>query len=138
MKFSIDVISLKGKLFTGEADEISLPSVEGELTILANHMPFVAPLTTGEVYIKTQSGPLQYSIGKGVFSIINNNATLLIEDVLSADEISEEKADTARKQAEEIIAKGIQGAELERALYTLRRSLIDIKIAHKKRKAPIT
>ena len=68
------------------------------------------------------------------FSIANDAAMLLIEDVESADEISEEKANEAKRKAEEIIAKGVEGEAKIKAHYLLRKSLVDLKIVRRKRK----
>src|SRR3989344_6722013 len=118
MSFHLDVVSLNGKLFSDDVNAVTLPSTNGQLTVYSRHMSLIAPLTTGEVFIKTNKEDLLYTIGKGVFSIKNNLATLLIEDATSAEEISEDKANEARKHAEEIIEKGVEGPEMQKALYS--------------------
>jgi F-type H+-transporting ATPase subunit epsilon len=137
MTFHIDIVSLKGKIYSGEAKEIILPGIDGELTILGNHEALVTPLNVGEVVVSTANGVKNLSIGKGVFSINKNKAQLLIEDVTDSDEISEQKAQEAVRKAEELIKKGIPDAEQGVAHYTYRKSLIDLRIARKKRKLNI-
>ncbi len=134
MNFQISVVSLTGTIYEGEAKSVTLPSVTGQMTVFARHMPLVAPLTVGEVVLTTDKETKSYAIGKGVFSIAANKARLLIEDVASADDISEEKAAEAKKLAEDLIAKGVEGEELVSAQNMLRRSLIDLKIASKRRR----
>jgi F0F1-type ATP synthase epsilon subunit len=58
---------------------------------------------------------------------------VLVQDALSADQISEEKALDAQKKAEEIIEKGIKGGELSQAQQALRRSLVDLKIIRRRK-----
>jgi len=134
MNFQIDVLSLTGKLYSGEAEKVTIPSLTGEMTVLARHMPVVAPLVTGEVIVKTPKETLNLSIGKGVFEFSEGRARLLIEDVASADEISEERALEAKKRAEELLAKGIGEEAKHQIMYQLRKSLIDLKIARKRKK----
>ena len=134
MSFHIDIVSLKGKLYSGEVEKITVPSTEGEMTILARHMPIVAPLGVGEVIVKTPQDLLNFSIGKGVFEFSKGRARLLIEDEVSADEISEQNALVAKKHAEELLAKGIGREEKIQVTYQLRKSLIDLKIVRRKRK----
>ena len=83
MNFNFDIISPKGKLFSGDVKQVTLPSSTGELTILARHMPFVCCINIGKVEVRTEKEILKYSIGKGFFSIEGNQSTLLVEDVLS-------------------------------------------------------
>ena len=134
MNFHIDVVSLKGKIYSGEAKEAVLPSIDGEITVLANHTALVTPLDVGEVVINTTEGVKNYAIGKGIFEMNDNKANLLIEDVTSSDEISEERAREAHKKAQELIKKGVPDTEAKAANYTYRKSLIDLKIARRKRK----
>jgi F-type H+-transporting ATPase subunit epsilon len=134
MNFHIDVVSLKGKIYSGEAKEAILPTIDGEITVLANHAALVTPLDLGEVVLSTSEGVKNYSIGKGIFEINDNKANLLIEDVTSSDEISEARAQEAHRKAEELIKKGIPDIEAKTANYTYRKSLIDLKVARRKRK----
>ncbi len=134
MNFHIAVISLKGKIYEGEAKEAVLPTVDGEITVLANHAALVAPLDVGEVVLNTTEGIKNLAIGKGVFAINKNKATLLIEDVTSSDEISESRAEEAKVKAEELIKKGVPAAEKGALTYAYRRSLIDLKVARRGRK----
>jgi F-type H+-transporting ATPase subunit epsilon len=134
MNYQLEVVSVNGSVFSGEVKEVTLPGISGEITVLARHMPIVAPLTTGEVIIRTQNEAFFLSIGKGVFSYDSGIGRLLIEDVVAADEISEERALEAKKKAEELLQKGVSGEEKTTALYQLRKSLVDLKIVRRKRK----
>ena len=51
--FSFRVLSPLGTAFEGMAKSATLPTPDGEITILAHHMPLVAVLTDGEVRIDT-------------------------------------------------------------------------------------
>jgi len=134
MNFHLAIVSMEGEIFSGEVSELTLPTLEGEAVILAKHMPYVTPVTTGEVTIKTASGLTSYSIGKGVFVTSESKATLLIEDVTASNEISEIKALEAQEVARELLQKGLSGEEKLQTLYALRKSLVDLKIARKRKK----
>jgi len=132
MSFHLDIVSLTGNLFSGDVDELTVPGTEGELVILAKHMPLVTPLTLGKVEIKNLKGTTLYTIGRGMLSVADDKATLMIEDVASVQDITEEKALKAQQKAEELIKKGVTKEELKLAGLALRRSLIDLKIARKR------
>lgn len=134
MTFQLDVVSLTGSIFSGPALEVTLPGISGELTVLPRHMPVVVPLTMGEVAVRLPDRSLSFSIGKGVFSFDGKIGLLLMEDVASADEISEDRVIQARKKAEDLLAKGLSEEEKTQVVYQLRKSLIDLKIARKRKK----
>jgi len=134
MNFHIDVVSLNGQIYSGDVVKVILPSIDGEMTVLAKHMPIIAPIGLGEIVVETPDNVLNLSVGKGVFEFSQGHARLLIEDVTSADEISEENALEAKKRAEELLTKGIAGEEKLAALYNLRKSLVDLKIVRRRKK----
>lgn len=133
MNFQLDIISLEGTIYSGEAKKIKVPSIEGEMVVLARHMPVVTALTLGEVIVTTPNKNIFLSIGKGILEFSKGRARLLIEDVKNADEISEEKVLEAKRKAEELIVKGVSEEEKIKASYTLRRSLVDLKLLRKKK-----
>ncbi|KKQ86232.1 MAG: ATP synthase epsilon chain [Candidatus Woesebacteria bacterium GW2011_GWB1_38_8] len=134
MHFHIDIVSLKGTIYSGEIQKITLPSLEGDMTVLSRHMPIVAPLGVGEVLVNTPNGTLNMSIGKGVFEFSKGRARLLIEDVTSSDDISEQNALEAKKRAEELLEKGIVGEGKLQAMYALRKSFVDLKIVRRRKR----
>jgi F-type H+-transporting ATPase subunit epsilon len=107
MNYQLDVVSVNGNVFSGEVKEVTLPGISGEITVLARHMPIVAPLTTGEVIIRTQNDAFFLSIGRGVFSYDSGIGRLLIEDVVAADEISEERALEAKRKPKNCYKKAL-------------------------------
>lgn len=131
--FHADIVDPQKVLYSGDVVEITLPGIDGEFGVLGEHMDMVTPLTVGEIEVKTKDGHLSFAIGKGVFSMEDNKAMVLVQDALSADEISEERANDAKKKAEEIIVRGVSGEQLNAARQALRRSLVDLKIVRKRR-----
>lgn len=138
MGLHLDIITPDKKIFSGEVVKIVLPSQEGQITVLPKHMPLVTALEVGEVIVQAPKETMNFSIGKGIFSINDNNASLLIEDVLASEEISEEKAIEAKKLAEELIKKGIGPEEKKAAIHSLRKSLVDLKLVRKKKRKILT
>ena len=135
MSFHLQVLSPLKKIFDGDVEEVMLPSTSGDIAVLPRHMPVVTPLTFGEVTIKKSGGGSDiYTIGKGLFFVDNNDASLLIEDARSSDELSEMEVDEARKKAQELIAKGVTPEERLQGTYLLRRSLVDLKLIKKRQK----
>ena len=136
--FPLEIIDSQKSIFKGAAEKVTLPSIDGEVTVLADHMPLVTPLTLGEIIYKPEnSDPISLSIGKGIVSVDGKTVSVLVEDTKHSDEINEEEALKAKKRAEELLEKGVTDYEKQKALNTIRRSLIDVKIARKVRRKPL-
>jgi F0F1-type ATP synthase epsilon subunit len=63
--FSFRVISPLGTAFQGDARSVTLPTRDGEITVLANHMPLVAVLTDGELRIDTGEKVISVAVAGG-------------------------------------------------------------------------
>lgn len=137
MSFKLSIIDTERLIYEGEAKRLTIPALDGVMTVLPEHMPIVTPIRMGEVVVETPEKDLTLTIGKGIFSMKENHATLLIEDATYAEEISEASAEEAKKKAQEIIQKGIQGPDLEAALESVRRSTLDLKVARRRKPSMI-
>ncbi len=47
--FNVEIISPDGPLYEGQVSQVVLPSTEGDIGILANHIPMIATLMAGDV-----------------------------------------------------------------------------------------
>ena len=76
----VTIAKVSEKLFDGDARELTVPSVDGELTILSHHMPLVTTLKKGEVRVveAANANPIIFSIDGGVLEISNNRAIVLL------------------------------------------------------------
>ena len=52
--FHLQIISIKEPLFNGEVALVSVPSVNGELTILNGHIPLITNLKKGKIKVRSE------------------------------------------------------------------------------------
>jgi F-type H+-transporting ATPase subunit epsilon len=66
--------------FDGEAYSLTAPGTEGEMTILAEHMPLVTTLKAGELLVREAQGaePKKFSIESGVLEVRRDGATVIL------------------------------------------------------------
>jgi F-type H+-transporting ATPase subunit epsilon len=57
----LKILSLEGTLFEGEVSQVSLPTIEGVITVLKNHIPVITQLKQGT--IKTPDNSFEISGG---------------------------------------------------------------------------
>jgi len=133
--FYLEIITPEKRIFEGHVKKLSVPTLDGEITVLSQHAALFTPLEMGEVKVVTEAGKILYfSIGKGVLEVAKNKASLAIEDAKSSDEISEKKAQEAIEKAKKILAEKPKGVDLIPVEKAFRRSFIDLKIAQKRKK----
>ncbi|MDR1236385.1 MAG: F0F1 ATP synthase subunit epsilon [Holosporaceae bacterium] len=74
------ILKLDKKLFDGEAREVVLPAVEGEMCLLPNHISSVVMLKKGEIKVFKPTGeyPAVFEISGGVCSFFDNKAVFIV------------------------------------------------------------
>ncbi len=66
-------------LWSGEADSVTVPGVDGEMTILSHHMPLITTLKSGKIVVKIkEQSPISFDITKGFLEVGKTETTILV------------------------------------------------------------
>ncbi len=78
--FQLTIANVGENLFSGPAVSVTLPGVEGVLTVMAGHEPFVTPLKEGVALVKTAEGEeTSFTLGEGgILEVSGGQATVLL------------------------------------------------------------
>ncbi|MEA3322885.1 MAG: ATP synthase F1 subunit epsilon [Patescibacteria group bacterium] len=116
-----------------EAQQVTLPVTDGEVTILPNHRSYIASLKIGEIIAKKDGAENSIAVVGGFLEFHDNELVVLADEAERAEEINIKKAEAAKKRAEDIKNKVIKTDETEYAhvAATLEREMSRIKIAKK-------
>lgn len=134
--FKLTVLSAERELYSGEANALTALTELGEVTVMANHIPLVANLQTGELTIQKVEGENDWLFtGGGVLEFTPENECKVFADVAErVDEIDAERAEAAKKRAQEILAAAKSEPDVAEAKAALLRALARLRIAEKNRK----
>lgn len=86
-KFIVEIISPDQTILKQETSEVVIPSFEGQMGILNNHIPLITFLRPGIITIKAE-GEKKYYVEEGTVEFSNNNLLILTstaEDVANLD-----------------------------------------------------
>ena len=132
--FLLRIISPLGSAFEGHVKEAILPTPDGEITILAHHMPIVAVLSEGEVRIPTDTGEVVIAVAGGFLDTDLNAATVLSDFAAEAASIEIARVEAARVRAEQLLAEKKLKGEIALIERDLQRSLLQLKVAERYRR----
>lgn len=76
--FFLTITALDSVQYFGEAESVTCPGAEGELTILKDHMPLITNLKRGKITVKTVDGPLTFQAEKGILEVSKKGVTILL------------------------------------------------------------
>lgn len=76
--FALQVTTVSDALFKGDALELHCRGVDGQLTVLAHHEPFITRLEAGEIRVVAADGAEHlFTINNGVLEVADNKAVVL-------------------------------------------------------------
>jgi F-type H+-transporting ATPase subunit epsilon len=64
--------------FDGEADSLTAPGSEGEMTVFQGHMPLVTTLKEGILTVRTKDREQQFGVLGGVMEVRRDGATVIL------------------------------------------------------------
>ena len=76
--FKLVISTPDGNSYAGEAVSLSLRGAEGDLAILAGHIPFATTVQPGQCHIETEDGTIRRgTLDGGLLTVSTENVTLL-------------------------------------------------------------
>tara|TARA_B100001250_G_scaffold3081_1_gene2634 strand:+ start:105 stop:497 length:393 start_codon:yes stop_codon:yes gene_type:complete len=104
--FTVEIISPDKSILKSEATEVTIPSYEGQMGILKDHIPLITFLRPGLIIIKEDSGEKIFFIEDGTVEFSNNSLLILTSTAKSLDSLDKNSIDTIIKNSEEKISLG--------------------------------
>ncbi len=132
-----EVVTAERTVFEDNVDMVVAPGIQGQLGILPHHAPLMTSLTYGELILHREGQEDEFiAIGGGFMEVGPEHVTILADSAERAGEIDETRAEEARERAEKLMAqKRREDVDFARAEAALRRSLLRLKVAKRKRRA---
>lgn len=104
--FHLKIVSLDGLFFDGEARQVSLRSIDGEVSILAGHIPYVTAIGAGEcrVYVEDSDQIRRAACIGGLLTVTKEQVLIAATTFEWAENIDYDRAKVAQTQAEDILS----------------------------------
>lgn len=139
---TFELVALNGTKFSQDVYEIILPTPDGEIAVLPNHIPLVSLATAGVIYVRKNSGDNDsqldaFATNGGVIEIVGNTVRVLVDEADHADEINEQEAQKAFDRAQQLLKEAKGKVELDKAKSLMDLHAVRLKVAglrrHKRR-----
>ncbi|PHI37313.1 F0F1 ATP synthase subunit epsilon [Pseudoalteromonas sp. GCY] len=136
MTVHLDVVSAEQSLFSGAVTTIQVTGSEGELGIHPGHAPLLTGLKPGMVrLVKADSSEEVIYVAGGTLEVQPQTVTVLADVAIRAEELDEQAAEEAKREAEAQLASG-NASELDyqRAALQLEEALAQLRLLRQLRK----
>jgi F-type H+-transporting ATPase subunit epsilon len=102
LNIKFEIVTPERVVLKEEILQVSVPTREGEITVLPNHIPLVASLLPGVIEIKKTDNTIEIiSVSGGFIEVLKDKVVILADTAERAEEIDISRAEEARKRAEE-------------------------------------
>ena len=121
-KFTIEIISPDRTIIKTETSEVIIPSLEGEMGILKDHIPLITFLRPGFINIKSNTEQKIF-VEEGTVEFSNNNLLILTSTAIEVTKMSKKFIDNLISESEKKLNTAISDKErylLSYKLETLR------------------
>ena len=98
-KFIVEIISPGQTILKQETNEVIIPSFEGQMGILNNHIPLITFLRPGIITIKAE-GEKRYYVEEGTVEFSNNNLLILTSTAIDLVNLDKSKINELLQKAE--------------------------------------
>ena len=101
-KFNLEIISPEKVIFSGEIKMVKIPSYEGDMSILKNHISIITFLRPGIIKVQKNDGNLEeFFVQDGTIEYFNDNLVALSASALNIKDLSKEFVDNLNKDTQD-------------------------------------
>jgi len=137
--FHFQLVALSGKKFDEDVYEVILPTLDGEIGVLQDHMPLVSVATTGAIAVRRQPRDTDaqrefFAVSGGAIEVADNSLRVLVDEADHADNINEAEAEAAMERAKKMKAEAKDQVSLEHAQALVDRQAVRLQVAGLRRR----
>ena len=129
---NLEIITPEKVVYEDTVDLITVPGTKGSFQVLKDHAPLMSTIDIGIVSVVKDNETIHFTSGDGTIEVLKNKILILVDSFEKIDEIDVERAERAKRRAEERLAKKLE-EEIDhtRAETALKRALNRISATSK-------
>lgn len=137
MRFQL--VTLNGAKFDQEVYEVTLPTADGRITVLPQHMPLVSIATPGVIAVRHKVGDSDekldhFATEGGIIEVAPDSVRILVDEATHSSEIHEDEAQKALARALELQEQAKDKVALDEAQTLIDRAQVRLQVANLRRR----
>ncbi len=132
----LEIVTPEKKVYSDDVDQVSIPTPNGEITILPNHLPLITQVKPGELKVKKQDKTTYLVTGNGFVEITGKNVSVMTDLAEWDDEIDEKAVEEAKRRAQEALKQRhtLTNEQFAQTSAALEKALASLKVKRRHRK----
>ncbi len=128
----LEIVTPDAIVYSEDVEMVTLPTVEGQIGILPQHVGLMTQLEPGEIIVRRTGHDEYLAVGEGLVEITGKRVSILTDMAVAADKIDEAKAEEARQRAEARLKEKITAEEIASVNASLARSLAQLHVKRRR------
>jgi F-type H+-transporting ATPase subunit epsilon len=125
----LEFVTPERALVHDDVDEVEIPGEDGYFGVLPGHAPLLSALRAGELWYR-KGGEKRYAFVAGGFAeVLPDRVAILAQVAERAEDIDNQRAEAAKRRAEDRLARPTVDMDAERARIALLRSLMRLQVS---------
>jgi len=126
--FNLKILTPEREFLDSDVEAVTVSAPDGKVTILADHAPFVMPVTVGLIKIK-RDGAWEDSVNSEGFMEVHHDGVLIyVQSCEHPDEIDARRAEEARRRAMEDLRQKQSMSEYKQSKIALARAMMRLRV----------
>ncbi len=135
MPLNLQIITPERIVFAEEdIESVTLPGIEGEMTILPQHAPLMTELRPGALVYRRSGEETDVALAGGFLEVRDDKVVILADTAERSEEIDAARAEEARQRAAERLAAHEGGVDLAGAMAALDRASARLRVAERRQR----
>jgi len=130
--FTLNISTPEREFYHGDVENLILVTTEGEMGVLPGHMPMVVALDISTIRFKEADEWLDAAISGGFAQIRGDRVNILADTAEWPEEIEINRAQEAKRRAEERLQSHLSEVEYIRSQLAKRRAIARLALVNKK------
>ena len=124
----LEIATPEAIVYSDDVDMVTLPGVEGEMSILPQHVRLMTKLVPGEMIVRKNGHDDFFAVGEGLVEVTNNRISIATNMAVTADKIDEAAVEEARQRAAARLREKLSSEEVASVNASLTRSLAQLRV----------
>lgn len=130
--FKLEIVTPDKTVYSEQVESVILQGVEGQMTILPQHVRLMTQLMPGEMVIRREGHDEFLAIGEGMVDIHGDRVAIATDVAVSTANIDEAKAEEARQRAAARLKEKLSTEEIASVNASLARSLAQLRVKRRR------
>ena len=129
----LEIVTPDAVVYSQEIEFVILEGVEGQMTIMPQHVRLMTQLVPGEMIVRKGGRDEHLAVGEGLVEITAEKVAVLTDMAVTTENLDEAKAEEARQRAAARLREMLSAQEVASVNASLARTLAQIQLKRRRR-----